>query len=108
MLTRIYMDANASAPLLLEAREAMIAVLGEVANASSIHTEGRRSRALIEAARNEVAGAVGAKAENVIFTSGATEAAALALTPTLVTARTTVRPGRLYVGATEHPCVLAG
>jgi cysteine desulfurase len=107
-LKRIYFDANAGSPLLPEAREAMIAALGEAANASSVHEEGRRARALIEMARAEVADALGASPENVIFTSGATEAAALALTPNLQTARRSVSAGRLYVGATEHPCVLAG
>jgi cysteine desulfurase len=63
---------------------------------------------LIEDARTEVAKSVAAKPENVIFTSGATEAAALALTPKLLSDRKRIHAGRLYVGATEHPCVLAG
>ena len=65
MLKRIYLDANAGAPLLPEVREAMVAALGEAANASSVHAEGRRARAIVEAARAEVAAAVGAKPENV-------------------------------------------
>jgi cysteine desulfurase len=108
MLSRIYLDANAGSPLLSEVREAMVAALGNAANASSIHAEGRKARLLVEDARTEVARAVGAKPENVIFTSGATEAAALALTPELISDRRRIRAGRLYVGATEHPCVLAG
>jgi cysteine desulfurase len=108
MLSRIYLDANAGSPLLPEVREAMVAALGNVANASSIHAEGRQARLLIEEARAEVAKAVGAKPENVIFTSGATEAAALALTPDLLSERGRIRARRLYIGATEHPCVLAG
>lgn len=108
MLTRIYLDANAGTPLLREVHAAVVAVLGEAANASSVHAEGRRARAMVEAARAEVAEAVGAKPENVIFTSGATEAAALALTPRLLSGRGRAPAGRLYVGATEHPCVLAG
>ena len=108
MLSRIYLDANAGSPLLPEVREAMVAALGNAANASSIHAEGRQARLLVEDARAEVAKAVGAKPENVIFTSGATEAAALALTPELMSDRRRIRAGRLYVGATEHPCVLAG
>jgi cysteine desulfurase len=107
MQTRTYLDANASAPLLPEAREAMAAALG-VGNASSVHAEGRRARQLIEAARAEVARTVGARLENVVFTSGATEAAALALTPRLRLGKGAIRLGRLYVGATEHPCVLVG
>lgn len=108
MMNRIYLDANAGAPLLPEVREAVIAALGEASNPSSIHAEGRRARALVENARAVIAAAVGAKAENVTFTSGATEAAALALSPRLIAGRDIVTAGRLYVGATEHPCVLSG
>lgn len=108
MLKRIYFDANAGAPLLPEAREAMLAALGEAANASSVHAEGRRARDIVETARAEVAAAVGVRPDSVIFTSGATEAAALALTPNIVARRASTPVARLYVGATEHPCVLAG
>src|SRR5205085_2085953 len=80
MPKRIYLDANAGAPLLGQVREAVIAVL-DAANASSVHAEGRAARDIVETARVEVAAAVGAPPEGVIFTSGATEAAALALTP---------------------------
>ena len=48
MLKRIYMDANAGAPLLPEVRAAFVAALDEVANASSVHAEGRRAREIIE------------------------------------------------------------
>ena len=51
MLTRIYLDANAGSPLLPEVREAMVAALGDAANASSVHAEGRQARALVEDAR---------------------------------------------------------
>jgi len=108
MLHRVYLDANAGAPLLPEVRSAMVAALDVAANPSSVHAEGRRARALVEEARASVAEAVGGGPENVIFTSGATEAAALALTPDLVSGHERRRAGRLYVGATEHPCVLAG
>jgi cysteine desulfurase len=108
MVKRIYLDANAGAPLLPEAREAMVAALGEAANPSSVHGEGRRAREIVESARVEVARAVGAKAESVVFTSGATEAAAYALSPRILDGRERVVVSRLYVGATEHPCVLAG
>jgi cysteine desulfurase len=108
MLKRIYMDANAGAPLLTEVRDAVVAALDDVANASSVHAEGRHARVLIEAARGEVARSVGAKPESVIFTSGATEAATLALTPNLVAGSGGAHVSHLYIGATEHPCVLAG
>lgn len=76
-------------------------------NPSSVHAEGRAARRLVEDARAIVAGATGSQARNVVFTSGGTEANALALTPDLR------RPGgepvqRLVVSAVEHPSVLAG
>jgi cysteine desulfurase len=109
MWERIYFDANAGLPLSAEASAAVVALLARSGNPSSVHAEGRRARSAIEEARGAVADAVGARPENVIFTSGATEAAALALTPAIGTSGNAVRQaGRLYVGATEHPCVLAG
>jgi cysteine desulfurase len=105
---RIYLDANAGAPLLPDARDAVVAAMDAMANASSVHAEGRAARALVEEARCEVAAAVGAIPEDVIFTSGATEAAALALCPRIHSHRGLAPAGRLYVGATEHSCVLAG
>jgi len=76
-------------------------------NPSSVHAEGRRARRLVEDARATIAGAVGALGRNVIFTSGGTEANALALTPGL--RRASGAPGeRLAVSAIEHASVLAG
>ena len=71
---RTYLDWNASAPLRREARAAMVAALDLTGNPSSVHAEGRRARALVEAARERVAALVGARPAEVIFTSGATEA----------------------------------
>jgi cysteine desulfurase len=108
MIKRSYLDANAGAPLLPQAREAMLSALAVAANPSSVHAEGRRAREIVERARGDVADAVGAKPANVIFTSGATESAALALTPRIHAGKSVAPVARLYVGATEHPCVLAG
>jgi cysteine desulfurase len=72
--TRAYLDWNASAPLRPEARAAVMAALDVVGNPSSPHAEGRRVRAIVENAREEVAALVGAKPGEVVFTSGATEA----------------------------------
>ncbi len=71
---RAYLDWNAGAPLRPEARAAMLTALDAVGNPSSPHTEGRRVRAIVEDAREEVAALVGAKPAEVVFTSGATEA----------------------------------
>ena len=105
---RIYFDANASAPLLEAARQAMLSVLAATGNASSVHAEGRRARAIIETARAEVAAFAGAAPDQVIFTSSATEAAVTALTPQLLSGGKTINASHLYVGASEHPCVLSG
>src|ERR1700681_175179 len=107
MPDRVYLDWNATTPLRPEAREAMAAAWDFCGNPSSVHAEGRQARRLVEEARAAVAGAVGALPRNVVFTSGGTEANALALTPGL-------RHGsglpveRLLVSAIEHASVLAG
>jgi len=72
--TRTYLDHNASSPLRPEARAATITALDTAGNPSSVHAEGRRVRAIVEAAREQVAALVGAKPSEVVFTSGATEA----------------------------------
>jgi len=96
MRARVYLDWNATAPLRAEARAAMISAMDVVGNPSSVHAEGRAARALVEKARAQVAAAVGCKPAEVVFTSGATEAAAVL--------------GRLPVGCVEvdptaHDCL---
>ncbi|WP_159590094.1 cysteine desulfurase family protein [Chelativorans xinjiangense] len=104
---RIYLDHNATAPLLPAARQAMLDAL-EAANPSSVHAEGRASRQIVEAARRDVAALAGGQAEHVVFTSGATEAAAMLLSPEWTIGRAPLRFSRLYVCAADHPCLLAG
>jgi cysteine desulfurase len=104
---RIYMDHNATSPVRPEAARAVARALMRGGNPSSVHAEGRKARALIEEAREEVAALVGGQARNVIFTSGATEALNLALTPSLQAGHDK-RPWRLFVSATEHAAVLGG
>lgn len=108
MSERGYFDWNATAPLRGEARSAMVAALGLTGNASSVHAEGRAARNLIERAREQVAALVGAEAKNVTFTSGATEANILALTPFLQAGGRKEPRDRLFVSAIEHPSVLGG
>ncbi|MEM7296236.1 MAG: cysteine desulfurase family protein [Pseudomonadota bacterium] len=78
-MQRVYLDWNATAPLRTEARTAMIAAMDALGNPSSVHAEGRAAMAILERARVQVAEAFGALGADVIFTSGATEAAALAM-----------------------------
>lgn len=107
MPDRVYLDWNATTPLRPEAKLAMTAAWEISGNPSSVHAEGRQARRLVEDARAAIANAVGARAPDVVFASGGTEANALALTPGL--RRGTGQPvQRLLVSAIEHPSVLAG
>jgi cysteine desulfurase len=107
MSERVYLDWNATTPLRTEARQAMADAWEQSGNPSSVHTEGRKARRLVEDARAAIAAAAGARPQDVVFSSGGTEANALALTPGL-------RRGagqkveRLLVSAIEHASVLAG
>jgi len=95
----IYLDHNAAAPLRPTALEAMLAAAQAGGNPSSVHAAGRRAKAVLEQAREQVARAVGARAENLVFTSGATEALHLAMQAPLGAA------GRLILADIEHVAV---
>jgi len=95
--TPIYCDYNAGAPIRAEAAVAMSRALARGGNASSVHAIGRRMRAMIEDAREKIAAAMDASAENVVFTSGATEALHLALS--------SADPASLIVSAVEHDAI---
>ncbi|MCB2081955.1 MAG: aminotransferase class V-fold PLP-dependent enzyme, partial [Rickettsiales bacterium] len=74
-----YLDYNATAPLHPEVREAMLGVMGEPYNPSSVHAKGREAKQLVHEAREHVAKAVGAEGAEIIFTGSGTEANHLAL-----------------------------
>ncbi|MFH5927214.1 cysteine desulfurase family protein [Roseomonas xinghualingensis] len=95
----LYLDANATEPLRPEARAAAIVAMELPGNPSSVHAEGRAARRVLEEARARVAARFGSVARDVVFTSGGTEANALAIA--------SLRQGRrVLVGATEHPAVM--
>ena len=99
MTGRVYLDWNATAPLRAEARDAMVEAFGVVGNPSSVHAEGRAAKALVEKAREEVAALAGCRGSEVIFTSGATEAAGvLSRLP---------EGFDIYVEETAHDCLMA-
>ena len=100
MTATLYLDANATEPLRPEARAAVLAALDAGGNPSSVHGSGRAARRRLEEARESVGARFGASAPDVVFTSGGTEANALAV-------HGLGRGRRLLVGATEHPAVLA-
>jgi cysteine desulfurase len=104
----IYLDHNASSPLRLSARRAMDDALDACGNASSGHAQGRTARAKIEAAREEIAGLVAAPAGSVVFTSGGSEANALALKGAVAGALAAEdRLTRLFISTIEHESVRA-
>lgn len=106
--TPVYLDYNASAPLIDPARTAMMSAMDVDANPSSVHQSGRKLRAIIQKARRQVASLVNAKPDHVVFTSGATEAATMALTPHYSMGRAALKMSKLYVCAADHPCTLEG
>ena len=79
-MRRVYLDNNATTPVLPEVLEAMRPYFGEhFGNASSIHHHGQETRAAVERARESVAALLGCRASEVVFTSGGTEADNLAV-----------------------------
>lgn len=104
---RAYLDHNATAPVRPEVVDGCVAAMA-LANASSVHREGRQARAAIETARGRVARLVGAGSASVTFTSGGTEANNLVLRPGFLLTPSGRPVERLIVGATEHPSVLSG
>lgn len=94
----IYLDHNATAPLRPQAQAAMIAAMSVAGNPSSVHGFGRAARRVVEDAREQVAALTGSPPAAVIFTSGGTEANALALNG--------CGRGRVLASAVEHASVL--
>jgi cysteine desulfurase len=98
-MSRVYLDHNATTPLRAEARAAMIAAMDVMGNPSSVHAEGRSAKILIERARAQVAELAGCKPTQVVFTSSATEAAALSVAQKH-------RHGGVFAALpTEHDCL---
>lgn len=103
----VYLDCNATAPLLPEARAEMLDVMAHAwANPSSTHAPGQAARRVLVDARVRIAAFVGAQASELVFTSGATEANHAAVLGALAAARGSARR-RLLVSAVEHPGLLA-
>jgi cysteine desulfurase len=105
----VYLDNAATTPVRPEVLEAMLPYLGKDAfgNPSSAHRFGRAARAGVEEAKRQVAEAVGAEPNQVIFTSGGTEADNLAIIGAALAARDRGGPFRVAVSATEHKATLA-
>lgn len=106
MIDSIYLDNQATTPTDPRVREAMLPLLAldNVGNPHSEHFAGRKASNVVEKARREIAELIGARPQEIIFTSGATEANNIALQGI---ARANMRRGRhIITSATEHKCVL--
>ncbi|MGE0352349.1 MAG: cysteine desulfurase family protein [Gemmatimonadales bacterium] len=105
----VYLDNAATTPVRPEVLEAMLPYLSQTAfgNPSSPHRFGRAARAGLDQAKRQVAAAVGAEPNQVIFTSGGTEADNLAIIGAALAARDAGRPMHVVASACEHKAVLA-
>jgi cysteine desulfurase len=99
----VYLDAASATPLLPQARDALIAALDDFGDPLNIHAPGRRARLALEDGRAVVAAAIGAQPDEIVFTSGGTEAVALAIWGAVRAQRELGT--RIVVGAVEHPAV---
>ncbi len=106
-MVRAYLDHNATTPLRPMVGAAIRAALSACGNASSVHAEGRAARARLEGAREAIAAFVGTAPKDVTFTSGATEALNLVLTPHAEIGGIGPFDALLIAGG-EHTCVLSG
>ena len=101
-MTAVYLDNNATAPIRPEAADAAACALAIGGNPSSIHAAGRLARAAVEKAREQVAALIGVKPGSLTFTSGGTEANALAIESAI-----TAGAKRPIIGLAEHASVMA-
>lgn len=100
---RIYLDFNATAPIVSAARAAMVEAMAVAGNPSSVHAEGRAARDLVERARNQVADLVGRPREQVVFTSGGTEANRLGIGRLAAIVERRGGPRVVASAGTDHP-----
>ncbi len=103
-MRRIYLDHAATSPLLPEVREAMLPWL-DAGNPSSLHAEGRKAKAVLDEARETLSDALGCLFAEVLFTSGGTEGANLALIGAAIQNLDASRT-RILISSAEHHCVL--
>jgi cysteine desulfurase len=115
-MTRVYLDYNATTPVEPQVLDAMLPYFSaDFANASSIHTPGQRARAAVETAREQVAALIGARPQEIVFTSGGTESDNHAIfgvlnshmaQPVLAVHSSPPRPAHIITTSTEHEAVL--
>ncbi|KEC55106.1 cysteine desulfurase family protein [Bartonella koehlerae] len=108
VVKRRYFDHNATTPLKKTAQLALLKSLEIFGNPSSVHTEGRAAKALLQKARRQIAKSLNTNPDHVVFTSGASEAAMTLLTPFYNMGSSKIQFSHLYIGATEHPSIAEG
>ncbi|KGN42612.1 cysteine desulfurase family protein [Knoellia aerolata] len=101
-----YLDHAATTPMRASARDAWLEQSERGGNPSSLHTSGRAARAVVEESREEIAGALGARPSEVVFTSGGTEADNLAIKGTYAARSHSADAHRIVVSGIEHHAVL--
>lgn len=99
----VYLDASAGAPLLPQARDALVTALDLFGDPLTIHAPARAARVALEDARASIAAAIGASPDEIVFTSGGTESVALAIWGGVRAQRELGT--RIVVGTVEHPAV---
>jgi len=104
MMKEVYLDNNATTPLAPEVKQAMIDVMGNFGNPSSIHAAGRGTRSIVDSARRAVARALNCTARRVVFTGSGSEADNLAIKGVALAARE--KKDHIITSSIEHPAVL--
>ena len=106
-MKRVYLDHNATTAVAPEVLEAMLPYLsGEYGNAASIHTLGQKARAAVETAREQVAALIGARAQEIVFTSGGTEADNHAILGVVASTASSTSRSHVITSSSEHEAVL--
>ncbi len=106
-MNRVYLDHNATTAVAPEVLEAMLPYLsGEYGNAASIHTFGQKARAAVETAREQVAALIGARAQEIVFTSGGTEADNHAILGVVASTASSTSRSHVITSSSEHEAVL--
>lgn len=105
---RYYFDHNASHPMVDEAKKSLLDTLDIYGNPSSVHFEGRKAKSILELSRTNIANLLNINPHNLVFTSGASEAAATLLTPHYVIGKSNVTMSNLYMSSIEHQCIISG
>ena len=106
-MNRVYLDFNATTPVEPEVLDAMLPYFsGEFANAASIHTPGQRARAAVETAREQVAALIGARPQEIVFTSGGTESDNHAIFGVVTSSTSLTSHPHIITTAIEHEAVL--